>query len=42
MGSDAAVEDVVREALDAISAIFGKEILIVPRRVNGGGCSPEF
>ena len=35
MGSDAAVEDVVREALDEISVIFGKEILkIVPRRVS--------
>ena len=35
MGSDAPVEDVVREALDEISVIFGKEILkIVPRRVS--------
>ena len=35
MGSDAAVEDVVQEALDEISVIFGKEILkIVPRRVS--------
>ena len=35
IGSEAPVEDVVREALDEISVIFGKEILkIVPRRVS--------
>ena len=35
IGDEAAVEDVVREALDEISVIFGKEILkIVPGRVS--------
>ena len=35
IGENAPVEDVVREALDEISVIFGKEILkIVPRRVS--------
>jgi len=35
MGENAPVEEVVREALDEISVIFGKEILkIVPRRVS--------
>ncbi len=35
MGSDAAVEEVVHEALDEICVIFGKEILkIVPGRVS--------
>ena len=35
MGENAPVEQVVREALDEISVIFGKEILkIVPRRVS--------
>ena len=35
LSNDAPVEDVVREALDEISVIFGKEILkIVPRRVS--------
>jgi transaldolase len=35
IGENAPVEEVVREALDEISVIFGKEILkIVPRRVS--------
>ena len=35
LGENAPVEEVVREALDEISVIFGKEILkIVPRRVS--------
>ena len=35
IGNEAPVEDVVHEALDEISVIFGKEILkIVPRRVS--------
>ena len=35
IGDNAPVEDVVHEALDEISVIFGKEILkIVPRRVS--------